>query len=196
MHITVSEQERRYLSSVDPDMKRACRTIGPIDREIGRTLFEGIALQIVAQQISNAAFASIRARLGDELLSADNALALGKAPLRFAGLSEAKANCLLDVADRFNQGYFRDLPLLDDEAARQKLVAIKGIGSWTADMVLIFALGRKDVFTIKDAGIRIGLRKLYGFKTISEARAGKLRKKYSPCATAACLLLWEAAKWE
>ena len=196
MHITVSEQERRYLSSVDPDMKRACQIIGPIDREIGRTLFEGIALQIVAQQISNAAFASIRARLGDGLLSADNVLALGKVPLRFAGLSDAKANCLLDVADRFNQGYFRGLPLLDDEAVRQKLIAIKGIGSWTADMVLIFALGRKDVFTTKDAGIRIGLRKLYGFKTISEDRAGKLRKRYSPCATAACLLLWEAAKWE
>lgn len=177
-------------------MKEAIERVGEVDREVGRTLFEGIALQVIGQQISSSAFSSIRHRLGDSLLSPEAALSLSKEHYRFAGISLAKAECILDIAKRFQNGYFDDIASLTDDEVRERLIDMKGIGSWTADMVLLFALGREDVFTIKDAGIVSGLKKLYGFKTVSKERGERLGKRYSPYGSMASLILWEVAKWK
>lgn len=114
------------------------------------------------------------------------------------GLSRAKADCPALCAEKFRNGEISEkiLAPLSDEDVVKRLTALHGIGAWTAEMTLIFCLGRGDVLSLSDYGIRKGLSLLHGIdiKDISAMR--KYKKLYSPYGTAASVYLWEISKGE
>lgn len=85
------------------------------------------------------------------------------------------------------------MPSLGDEQVIEKLTAIKGIGRWTAEMYLLFTLGRKDILSYGDYGIRKGICVLFGYKTLSKRRFEAVKRKFSPHLSLASLYLWEIA---
>ncbi len=161
--------------------------------------FEGLVSAIVSQQLSSKAAETILGRvraLGvDEggALRPARLLALPDDELRRAGLSGAKTRYVRDLCERVTASA---LPLdrlheLDDEAVIEVLTAVKGVGRWTAEMVLIFRLGREDVLPVDDLGIQKGFQKLFGLRKLPAAeRMVKLSKPFRPYRSVACWYLW------
>lgn len=161
--------------------------------------FEGLVSAIVSQQLSSKAAATILGRvralgLDDAgTLSARKILGLSDEALRGAGLSGGKTRYVRDLCDRVTK---EALPLdrlheLDDEAIIEALTEIKGVGRWTAEMLLIFRLGRQDVLPVDDLGIQKGLQKLFGLRKLPAAdRMVKLARPFRPYRSVACWYLW------
>src|SRR5262245_9460114 len=163
----------RQLMRSDKVLGRVMEQTGPIHPEIDRRgsrrdAYEALARAIVGQQLSTKAAASIWAKLldqfGGETPTPEQILRKRRATLRKAGLSNAKVEFLRDLAThikngRLELGRFKDLPDADVIA---ELIEVKGIGLWTAEMFLIFHLGRQDVVSAGDLGIRRAVQIAYG----------------------------------
>ena len=191
------------LSCGDPTMASLAETIGPLDREARRRgrphdAYGALVRSIVGQQLSTAAARTIYGRLTAlfdhrpptpaELLAAD------EDSLRACGLSRPKISYLCDLARHVLEGAL-DLPglreLPDDEVA-SRLVAVKGIGQWSADMFLIFHLGRADVLPVGDLGIRRAVERAYGLPGVpDEDLLRSIADPWRPRRTLACLYLWK-----
>ena len=161
------QKARRHLSRRDAVLKKLIRAVGPCTLRTSDDHFATLVRSIVSQQISTKAAIAISGRLVKALgrrglrpksiLDADDKL------LRTAGLSANKAKSLRDLAQKCAAGEvpLRQLPDLDDEAVIEALTLVHGIGRWTAEMFLIFSLGRLDVLPIGDYGLRAGVQKQY-----------------------------------
>lgn len=158
--------------------------------------FRTLVTSIVSQQISLQAATAIMGRLLDRLdgvPTPEGILALSDAELRALGLSASKAGYLRDLALHVQDGRL-DLPHLatlpDDEVMRE-LVAVKGIGPWTAEMFLMFSLRRPDVFSFGDVGLVNAMAKLYRLrKPASRARLERIARAWIPYRTLAARYLW------
>ena len=143
------------------------RVAGPPD------LFEALAQSIVYQQLSGKAAATIYGRFcglfrGTRPLAAE-CLGLGYDPLRGVGLSHNKALAVLDLAAKTGDGTLpsmRTIYRLDDQAVIDKLCQVRGIGTWTAQMFLIFDLGRPDVMPATDLGVQKGVQAVYRMRKL------------------------------
>ncbi len=116
--------------------------------------------------------------------------------LRNAGLSNQKTDYLYDLSRKFAEGFItpEKFPEMSDEEIREHLVAVKGIGVWTADMFLIFTLGRPDVLPTLDLGIKKGFQKLFKLKELPDAeKMEKLARNWHPYCTVASCYLWRLA---
>lgn len=149
-----------------------------------RDRFLALARSIMAQQISTRAAAAITTRLEQALgpagISADAILRAAPEILRQAGLSAAKARALYDLAERVHDGRvpLKRLHRLADEEVIAALLPVRGIGRWTAEMFLIFALGRLDVLPVDDWGLRVGVQRQYALP--EPPRKGCLRQLAEP----------------
>ncbi len=115
--------------------------------------------------------------------------------LRAAGMSNAKARYLRNLAEAVVNGklHLDNLSNLSDEEVKKQLIQVKGIGPWTAEMFLMFTLGRPDIFSHGDLGLRKGLKKIYGFKKFPSIRTvERITKKWSPYKTYASMILWKS----
>jgi DNA-3-methyladenine glycosylase II len=180
----------------DPVMRRVIDAVGPQPsyyRE--RTDFETACRIIVGQQLSYAAATTIWGRVRGVVprwRPADVA-ALSADRLRTLGLSRSKATYIQELATRTDSGDldFRRIRKLDDNAAGEALRGIKGFGPWSVEMFLIFAIGRDDVFSIGDAGLRRAVCDLYGVLPAEyEARIGGIAERWRPYRSHACRYLW------
>ncbi len=198
----VVEQGIAHLRAADPILARAIDTVGPCRLTLEGNLFFALIDAIVSQQISIKAAASILARIialyapapfpTPELL-----LATPDEELRAAGCSRAKVVYLKDLSARIVAGTLDldRLRALPDEEVIAALVAVKGIGRWTAEMLLIFALGRLDVWPVDDLGLVIAAQGLYGFAerpTRKELLA--LGEPWRPYRTLASWYLWQSRR--
>ena len=196
-------RDDQYLRRADPVLRRLIDDGGPIDPRTDRRgsrpdAFGALARGIVGQQLSTRAARSIWDRLvtalGEEP-TADAILAADPDALREAGLSRAKVAYLRDLAERVESG---DLDLegiseLPDEDVIAQLVAIKGIGRWTAEMFLIFHLGRPDVVSTGDLGIRRAVQIAYGLDELpGPSDLERIAEPWRPHRTLACLYLWRS----
>jgi DNA-3-methyladenine glycosylase II len=159
---TIARGER-VLSRRDPVMARLVRKAGPctLARRRQRSHFDALVRAIVYQQLAGRAAAAIHARfmaLFDAPLSPEGVLALPEARLRSAGLSGAKTASIRDLAARSLDGTvpLRRLGRLEDDEIVERLSSVRGIGRWTAEMFLMFQLGRPDVWPVGDFGVRAG----------------------------------------
>lgn len=159
-----------------------------------------LARSIIAQQISVAAAKTINARVlelvAPQRLSAEALLAIAPARLRAAGVSHQKAAYLADLAERVASGKVRltGLTRRDDETIIADLTKIKGIGRWTAQMFLIFALGRPDVLAEDDLGLRSALQRIHDLPAMpTKAEFRTLAAPWSPFSTVACWYCWRSA---
>jgi DNA-3-methyladenine glycosylase II len=195
----VYQKARRYLARRDPILKRLIGTIGPCTLWHNPNGFAALVRSIIAQQISTKAAAAIHARLEQALgpagITYDGILALSDEELRAAGLSTAKARSLRDLAERVQN---QTLPLdtlheLPDDEVIARLVPVRGIGRWTAEMFLIFSLGRLDVLPVDDWGLRVALQRQY---TLADPpvknRMLELAEPWRPYRTIATWYFWRS----
>ncbi len=164
----VFRKAQRHLTRRDPLLGQLIRRVGLCTLRPGGDAFELLARAIIAQMISTKAAIAIgervRAALAPHGLTAAALTMASEETLRGAGLSRAKALALKDLAGRAHSGALplHDLAKLDDEEVIAALVPVRGIGRWTAEMFLIFSLGRLDVLPVDDFGLRAGVQDVYG----------------------------------
>ncbi len=191
------ETELAYLRSRDERLAWAIDAIGPVRREVDDDLFSSVAHQIVGQQISTKALATIWARMRGRLGTVDAAhvLAAGRDGLQSAGISYRKADYLIDFAERVEGGEIdlEAVATLPDEQAISALASLRGVGRWTAEMILLFCLERPDVLSYDDLAIQRGMRMLYHHRRITPQLFARYRRRYSPYGSVASLYLWEIA---
>ena len=159
--------------------------------------FRALAESIVYQQLSGKAAATIFKRVtalfSNNVLTPKKMLQLNDSALRKAGLSMQKLSYLQDLARKFEDGTINPAKFAkqSDEEIRQHLIAVKGIGPWTADMFLMFYLHRPDIFPVGDLGIQKGFQKLFGMSRLPKARhMERLSLLWSPWRSVAARYLW------
>lgn len=183
-----------HLCSRDARLAEVIERVGPIRRRMDGGLFESVIHNIVGQQISGKALASIWSRM-EEGLSAITPASISQASfdeLRSFGLSQRKAEYAHDFAQSVQDGSF-DLDAVSampDEEAINALTSVRGIGRWTAEMLLFLCLGRQDILAFDDLGIQRGLRMVYHHRRITKKLYEKYRRRYSPYGSVASLYLW------
>jgi DNA-3-methyladenine glycosylase II len=193
-----------HLMAADPVMAGIVDRVGPLDLEARRRgrpedSYGALVRSITGQQLSVKAARTIYGRVADlyggrtptpaELIATD------PEDLRAAGLSYAKAAYLRDLAERVEDGRLEleRFPEMDDAAVSAELTAIKGVGQWTADVFMMFHLGRPDVLPVGDLGIRNAARIEYGLRKLpSPDRLKRLARPWRPHRTLACVYLWES----
>lgn len=185
-------------------MRRIIDERGPIDPETDRRgsrpePYEALARAIVGQQLSTKAARSIWERLveilGGTFPEPSGLLAVDAEVIRGAGLSRSKVNFLRDLAERVEDGQLDlgRLMELPDEDVVATLTAIKGVGPWTAEMFLIFHLGRPDVISAGDLGIRRAVQIEYGLEELpGPTDLERIAEPWRPHRTLGCLYLWRS----
>jgi DNA-3-methyladenine glycosylase II len=194
----------QHLRSVDHVMRRIIDERGPIDPDTDRRgsrpdPYEALARAIVGQQLSTKAARSIWERLveilGGTFPEPSGLLAVDAESIRAAGLSRSKVNFLRDLAERVEDGRLdlKRLMELPDEDVVATLTEIKGVGPWTAEMFLIFHLGRPDVMSAGDLGIRRAVQIEYGLDELpGPTDLERIAEPWRPHRTLACLYLWRS----
>lgn len=201
MRIEFTEEDRRGLLARVPEFAPAVRGMELPHLNVGGDLFHALCQSIVSQQLAVRAAEAIFARFAELLgeVTPEKLLAADTEALRSCGLSARKVEYLRGAAEAATSGKidFAALASAPDETVVEALTALKGVGVWTAEMLLIFALGRRDVLSTGDLGIRRGLEIVFGKAGFSEAELQELRRRVSPYGTLAALYLWrikDAAK--
>lgn len=190
----------RHFKQHDPRIYSSIAKIAPIDdvqKAPPRTYFMRLTKEIVYQQLSDKAGHAIYKRFVGlfprRAITPQRVLNTPHETLRSSGVSNAKAQYVKNVADAFDKKtlpYHNFLHMTDEEVIAA-LTTIKGIGRWTAEMFLMFTLGREDIFSFGDLGLKNGMKKIYGFKKEpSKARVEKIISPWSPYKTYGCLVLW------
>lgn len=197
MTFSYSEAETDYLRQKDKRMAEVIDKIGHVDRTVDTDLFSAVVHHIIGQQISTKAQTTIWQRMQDALgtVSAETILSAGVPKLQSLGMTFRKAEYITDFAEKVHTGAF-DLDGIwhkSDEEAICELSALKGIGVWTAEMILLFCMQRPDIFSYDDLAIQRGLRMVYHHRAIDRKLFEKYRRRFSPYCSVASLYLWAVA---
>jgi 3-methyladenine DNA glycosylase/8-oxoguanine DNA glycosylase len=197
----------RRLRKADAELGRVIEDVGPFELELQRapTLLHSLAEAITYQQLSARAaetiFARVRAYLPDEpeMVAAERVLSTSDEELRAAGLSNAKLRAIRDLAQRVADGRLptlAELTSMPDDDVIDRLVEVRGIGRWTAQMLLIFRLGRPDVLPTEDYGLRKGFAVAFGAgpDVPSPAQVTERGERWQPYRTVASWYLWRVAE--
>ena len=187
-----------HLKRSDPVLAAIIERIGPYRIEYGEPTFHSLAEAIVYQQLNGKAAVTIFKRFTDlagDPVTPQGILKLSEEQMRAAGLSKQKLSYLRDLAAKAQTGIvdFARLPNLSDEEVIEHLTQIKGIGVWTAQMFLMFALRRPNVLPTGDYGVQMAIRKLYKRRKLPKpAQMEKLAKCWEPYRSVACWYLWKS----
>jgi DNA-3-methyladenine glycosylase II len=188
---------RRHLRAADPVMKVMIDAVGPYTLRFERDRFGLLVRSIISQQISTSAARAIRKRLmglaGAKGLTAENLARFKVGELRSVGLSPQKASYVADLACKVNDGTvdLRRIGRLSDERVVEQLTLVKGIGRWTAQMFLIFSLGRPGVFPHDDLGVRTAMRDQYGLDDLPDKETSHaIATPWRPYASVASWYCW------
>ena len=197
-YFTYGNTEIEYLSNKDAKMKEIIDEVGIVYRKVDNDLFSSVIHHIIGQQISTKAQETIWNRMVELLgvVNCDSILASTKEELQSIGLTFRKVEYIQDFSKKVKDKEI-DLDELwnrDDEEVIQQLITIKGIGRWTAEMILLFCMQRKNVFSYDDLAIQRGLRMLYHHRKITKKLFEKYRRRFSPYCSIASIYLWEASK--
>jgi DNA-3-methyladenine glycosylase II len=199
--MTLTNAERsnatQHLCAKDRVLRDVIDAVGPFTLRVERRRFAMLVRSIVSQQISTGAARSIRRRL-EELVAPHELTAasigrLSADELRTAGVSPQKARYLIDLADKVSSGGVKlnRIGRLSNESVIRELTQVKGIGRWTAQMFLIFSLGRLDVFPHDDLGVRTAIRELYGFDELPDKeQCLAISQPWSPYESVASWYCW------
>jgi DNA-3-methyladenine glycosylase II len=198
---TTLRAAERHLSRRDRRLAAVIRSHGPCT--LGRRRrdpFHVLCASIISQQLSTKAADTIQTRVATAVLAGARFMPAHFIDVEFellrgAGLSTAKARWLVAIAQAVHRGEFSFAALrrMDDEAAIAALDALPGIGRWTAEMMLIFALDRLDVFSLGDAGLRRAINQLYNDgDPLDDDDTLALTESWAPYRSVACWYLWRA----
>ena len=194
MYFQYGETEINYLKRKDKKLALAIEQIGHIERKLDANLFAAVVRHIVGQQISSKAQATVWARLETRMkdVTPFAVHAASAQELQALGMSLRKAEYIKDFADKIVSGEFdlQAVEQMSDAEAITALSSLKGIGKWTAEMILLFCLQRPDILSYDDLAIQRGLRMLYHHRKIDRKLFEKYRRRFSPYGSVASLYLW------
>ena len=197
MYFEYGENEITYLRNKDKKLSEVIDQIGMIEREVDTDLFSAVVHHIIGQQISTKAQATIWQRMKETLgeVNAVTILSADISKLQSLGMTFRKAEYITDFARKVHEGVFdlETVAQMSDEAAIKELASLKGIGVWTAEMILLFCLQRPDIFSYDDLAIQRGLRMVYHHRQVGRELFEKYRRRYSPYGSVASLYLWAVA---
>lgn len=190
---TITDTAIAYLRDIDPVMRTVIERVGPCTLTPDPHIFDALVDAIISQQISvkaaDAIMSRVRAALPDDAVTPEHMARLDFDMLRSLGLSTPKANYMRNLVEHITSGSLQLdlLPTLSDEEVITQLTAVKGIGRWTAEMILIFSLGRPDVLPVDDLGLLEGARSAYSLperpKPKELLERGELWRPYRTFAT-------------
>lgn len=189
---------QRHLSRRDKVLKRLVKKVGPCTLWHDPNGFRVLIRSIVAQQISTRAAAAICKRLFATFGARVKPAELVQAPdetLRGVGLSASKCRSIRDLAEKCHSGEvpLRKLNKMEDEEVIAALIPVRGIGRWTAEMFLIFSLGRQDVLPVADYGLRAGVQREYGLETLPvKAELDELADCWRPYRSIGTWYIWRS----
>lgn len=198
MHIfPYGGKEIAYLKERDQRLGEAIDRIGMIEREVIPDLFTGLIHTMLAQQISSKAVKTVWQRFREQFPEVTpQAIAVADLQtIQRCGTSMRKAGYIKGVAEAVVEGKLDLglLPQLPDHEVIKQLTSLKGVGVWTAEMILIFSMLRADIVSWGDLAIRKGMTKLYNLTELDKDTFEKYRRRYSPYGSVASLYLWEIA---
>lgn len=190
-----------YLKKQDKALGAAMDKIGFIERGVTPNVFKALVQSVLSQQISTKAAQTVGSRM-ESLLQHDitpqGIANAGLDAIKGCGMSTRKATYIVGIAEAALTGTidFTTLHTLSDAEIIKKLIGLNGVGVWTAEMLLIFSLGRPDVVSYGDLAIRRGMMNLYGLQELPKEVFEKYRKNYSPYGSVASLYLWALSVME
>jgi len=189
----------RHLKRNDPVLARIIGRVGPVKFELDDDHYEVVVGSIIFQQLAGSAARAILNRFkqlyGGRLPSPREYLSTDVEKLRGSGLSPQKISYIKDLAERLENGTLdlKRLEKLPDEEALNELDSVRGIGRWTAEMFLIFMLGRTDVLPVDDLGLRKAAKKSYKLRKLpTRDRFERLAEKWHPYSSISTLYLWKS----
>jgi DNA-3-methyladenine glycosylase II len=189
----------KHLKKSDQVMAAIIERVGPFTLEYREPGFETLVRSIVFQQLSgrvaSVIFARLHAAAGETRLTPTGILKLRPERMRKLGLSGQKTLYIRELAKHTKRGsvVFESLPDADDLTVIEHLTQVKGIGVWTAQMFLMFALRRPDVLPVADLGIRSAMQKAYGLEDLPKPpEMEKIAAVWKPWTSVACWYLWRS----
>lgn len=193
----------KYLSKVDPILAKVIKKVQKPIWELETDYFRSLVEAIINQQLSDKAADTIIGRFNKLLkkhpYTPMEVLALDKEKIRGVGISYGKASYLHDLAGKTREKVlrFEQIRTYSDEDVIEHLIQVKGIGRWTAEMFLMFSLGREDVFSYGDQGLKNAIQRLYKLeKHPTPKQADKISSKWRPYRSWACRYLWRSLDLE
>ena len=184
-----------YLMAKDKKLAEAIEAVGNIRRPMDGDIFTSVVNSIIGQQISAAGLKTVLGRLNEKLdgpMTPETIAALNDDELQSCGMTFRKVEYIKSFAEKVLSGEF-DIDALEsmsDEEVIEALTSLKGIGRWTAEMILIFSMNRMDVFAFDDVGIHRGIRMVYHHRNVTREMFEKYRRRFSPYGTVASLYFW------
>lgn len=198
-HTHMDNRIINHFKKVDPILAAVIDKVEIEMRVLPTNYFLTLCDAIISQQLSEKAGATIYGRFealfGGGEITPEKILKVHEDTYRSVGMSYAKARFVRSLAQSvLNRDIDLDsLPALSNEEVIATLTKLKGIGPWTAEMFLMFTLGREDVFSYGDLGLKRAIQKLYAFAGVpTPAQIEKIEKKWSPYRTYACRILWKS----
>jgi len=195
----MSAKARKHLEAVDTNLSIYLQKINIPEFKKRQDFFTELCDTIISQQLSGKAASTIferfKALFPAKKITVDKLLKLSDEKIRSCGTSWAKVRSLKDLAQKVKDGKvdLKKIDVMSDEDVIDHLVQIKGIGPWSAEMFLMFSLGREDIFSFGDLGLKKGLMKVYNMKkepTIKQIE--KIVSKWRPYRTYASKVLWKS----
>lgn len=192
-----------HLSNADPVMAKLIHEIGPVPYDTGGELFKALVRSVIYQVVSTAAGDTVVRRLTERTegrFTPEVLATISQEEFRQAGIGAQKYHRLAAMTQCFldNPSHYEQVHRLSDEEALNLLTALPGIGKWTAQMVLMFCLGREDIFAPDDLGLQNAMIKLYEWP--SPPKRKDLERKaadWAPYRSLASVYLWNSIKrWE
>ena len=196
MNSKIIKQGLDQIASIDADVKKGLDLVGYPEPRIRPEGFESLLAIILGQQISTEAASSIRKRL-DGIWSEKTAgsfLRFNEETLRGIGFSRRKIEYAKGIALAIEQGELEmdKLSQKTDQEAKSQLVKLRGFGEWSAEIYLVFSLGRTDIFPANDLALQESLKRLKGLKDRpNENESRKLVSHWSPWRSVGALFLWK-----
>ena len=192
------QKEIDYLKSRDRKLGQVIDELGFIKREVNPDVFDSLVTSIIGQQISTKAAVTVTNRLKEMVgeISAETLYNTRVEDIQECGMTMRKDGYIKGIAEAAidDKVDFDGLHRLSDEEIVKELVKLKGVGEWTAEMMLIHTFQRPDVLSYKDLGIRRGIERLYGLEEVRKEEFEECRERYSPFGTVTSVYLWEVSK--
>lgn len=191
-----TKEQTELLAQRDGELGDFIRRKGHVERFVHDDLFGGMCYNIIGQQLSMKACETLWSKFTNTVGYVRPENCLDAELIRSCGLSASKSECIAACAREFISREISSAKLcgMADEEIISLLTKIRGIGRWTAEMVLIFCLARPDVLSLSDFGIRKGLSLLHDIDMNDRKAMQGYKELYSPCGTVASIYLWEAAR--
>lgn len=203
MYFAYDEKEMNALKQKDAILATAIDQIGKLERRVRPDIFVTVIYSIIGQQISMKAHKTIWERFENKVLEIsknseicpENICMLNEEDIQSCGMSFRKALYILDFSQRVHQKLFNihALQNMKDKDLIKELCTLKGIGEWTAEMIMIFSMQRPDVLSFGDLAILRGLRMLYQKEEINKEDFKYYKEKFTPYGSVASFYLWEIA---